>query len=1653
MKRAKATALALVNWKGVFYERYLLDRNVTALEGANGAGKTTVMVAAYVVLMPDMTRLRFSNVGESSGAGGGDKGIYGRLGESGRPSYAALEVELDCSRVVLGVCLVRKTDPAVELTPFLVSGLDLQGSLKELFLTTELGEDAIPTLDHVVSKVTALGGKIEVFASAKDYFTTLFDLGITPLRLASDEDRTKLNEMLRTSMTGGISKAITGELRSFLLREEPGLSDTLTQMRANLDACHRTRAEVAEARVLERELSAVHDAARKATSSAIAATIALARDSERRARESTRAADEAHAAYAALETEALALAAAKDALARDAGGAKSRTEKARAEALAAARGKTLSEKLEAERTIGLARSERHRTTSEALHVAVRAREVAKAARDRAREAYDRSARGLADLQAGLDDLPASAQASRRLRTSLAEAGTHLGRIDALEASYVERELTLARETLARLDQRRVELERDLSTADLRRSFRSRAKAALLAIVPVLPDAEADLALLARDTLKARAALETKSAGVDELVQSMTRETALATRQGELWAIARAYGLDVDVEQTGLRASVETSRRKLEARLVELQDQVERGAARGVSLGHAADSARERVAALETVRDRYAAARRLAQGLEEVLGAKLGEGLDPHAARVRLDEARTTTRESLRDLAARRDSLEAEAERLERAGGTYDRELLRIRDELDGELFALRFEDLEVDDAARKEASLGALATALVVDAPERAIRSILGKPRSIDTVLLVRPDAEALTATIVGESGGDVVVSEPYGLRITRLPQEPSLGSRARKKRAERVREDAAKLVSAIEVTRTRAARLDEAHRALDTLFVDFAILEAGDPTSALETARETSARATSEAIAARDAFDAAKLELTEARQKIEPLRILANESALLDPPDHQELTSALGRALTEARTARETLARQAEAYATLGEVGHSLESPEPDDARAREEKLVLEGERDRAFRAVLALEAAMLASREVVHPDAERLLSERSSVVPALEQAHVHARDEAGLCDVRVAETDATWESSAHDAREAELALAGSAAEVTKLVAELESLGTGTVDADGVARAEQALAEARAEADRVATELERSTLEHAVLAERLTERARARDGLREASGREATRHLPAAALAAELTTAAREVGAPELDTDETLEPTALFAQARGMGEVLADRLARSRGGGDLAERARSHATTADDETLARNALGLWTMVVEWLRRRLPLAISSLPDPSAALLRLRDDLASLETRLGHQESSLRGTSEDVARGIDVQLRRAKAQVRRLNQTLAGVHFGSIGGIRIQMTREPRMEQVLAALRDGTSQELLFDPRMPVEEALAEIFKRYAGGRSGSQRILDYREYLALSVDIQRAGKSDWEVASPSRLSTGEGIGVGAAILMVILTEWERDGNLLRVRRPVGSMRFLFLDEANRLSQDNLATLFDLCQTLELQLLVAAPEVARADGNTTYRLVRRTDDKGREEVIVSGRRALRDDEREATKAPTEQPTLFEAPAAERSEVEHEHELPEPELEPVHSSLFGALEPGLAAERPNAEPVPVPSTVEDQPREGLVSPDVSASEASEEVPGQEPMDGLAALDALDAEDFPVPLEPFDATEADEDFPFFDEPDVATDEPASVESALDEDSLALNNPSDADEDDAQPEPEPRGDEPKDEKSGAADESGPRS
>ncbi len=58
-------------------------------------------------------------------------------------------------------------------------------------------------------------------------------------------------------------------------------------------------------------------------------------------------------------------------------------------------------------------------------------------------------------------------------------------------------------------------------------------------------------------------------------------------------------------------------------------------------------------------------------------------------------------------------------------------------------------------------------------------------------------------------------------------------------------------------------------------------------------------------------------------------------------------------------------------------------------------------------------------------------------------------------------------------------------------------------------------------------------------------------------------------------------------------------------------------------------------------------------------------------------------------------------------------------------------------------------------------------------------------------------------------------------------------------------RDISPCRLLFLDEAARLDARSIATLFELCERLEMQLIIAAPEKYQpGKKGTTYKLVRK-----------------------------------------------------------------------------------------------------------------------------------------------------------------------------------------------------------------
>ena len=1468
MTRARATALALVNWKGVFYERYLLDPNVTALEGANGAGKTTVMIAAYVVLMPDLSRLRFTNLGET-GATGGDKGIWGRLGEPGSSSYAALEIELPGGqRLVAGVELTRKGEPSLELSPFVISGLNPEYRMQDLLLQRRDGADEVPTRAELSENARVLGGTVHGYGTVKEYFAALFEQGISPLRLSTDEDRNKFNEMLRTSMTGGISRALTSELRSFLLREESGLSDTLTRMRGNLDACRRTRVEVSEAQRLEHEIAGVYDVGQSMFSAALLAT-------REEARELELLVDTARGTEARLAEELQSLeAAALERTTRHAQLSQRLAEKraelkkslenqaqlGHARALVVERRALEDERKARDRAELVSRAEREQAASE------RAQRLAN--RDRARQAYERSAQGLADIQKGLDELHRNAHGERRAKARLQELRELLSEPE-LSAAELGASVERAARELERIDAERLRFARDAQLIELRHSEHAAATRALSSIIAHPTSdlgyerAQRELARLAR--------LEELAQRGPALASALAETEGLAARQASARRRARALGLaETGAPSTELTAEALSS---AEAELGSARESLHetRAASERTSLALSAVEAELRE--LEGRSARRSAAYAVLTNIEPS-----GEPWTFETAQelqLRLETEYEELSHSERKLSAEREAALRLAAEFEAQGGSFHAELLRLRDEFDAELLLQRFDDIEPDHAAELEARLGPLLNALVVSDPEAVAKKLAGRPRELESIWLVAADARFLDQAADGGTE-DVVVVHGFGTRVTRVPAKPMLGRRARLARAHALRQEAESIATRLDSGERRRRRLETTLRELRPIVADPTLIGGERLGPLREACHERLTRLREERRELESTQARASTKIDELEPHVAGLRGLLVDAFLLDGRDHAQACAALSTSIAEGEAARRELERVLEARKTLEETLQALRFP-PGEKQAlqtlADTRAGLDLERDRWFKIREALSELGELSF-YLESNAEQRAAQSVALVPALEEQHRAASLALAESEQTLEAAEAVREQATLSWQQVEAERAALVAQCVRLDTELARVGVSDFAAFDLRSHDHALAELTAEADSCDREEREISMNLGLMAERRRELGRECDAAFRAIKAAEQQAQPSRELWQTLRDTVTQGSLASLGAAALLEAPAprasaeLWADARSKYELLLDRLGSAHSGAEQVAALKT--LLGEDPRSARGDayLKAWLVVREWLGNRVPTQVADVQDPLEALERLRDQLFGLERRLARQESDLRGASEDIASSIEVQLRRSGSQVRRLNQSLGPIRFGSIQGIRVRAERVERMAQVLRALREGDTQELLFQPTMPIEDALNEVFRRYAGGRAGGHRILDYREYVELSVEILRQGSETWELANPTRLSTGEAIGVGAALMMVVLGEWERDANLLRGKREHGSLRFLFLDEANRLSPDNLGVLFDLCQSLELQLLIAAPEVARADGNTTYRLVRTIGEGGREEVLVSGRRAAMPEQRDS-----------------------------------------------------------------------------------------------------------------------------------------------------------------------------------------
>ncbi len=249
-------------------------------------------------------------------------------------------------------------------------------------------------------------------------------------------------------------------------------------------------------------------------------------------------------------------------------------------------------------------------------------------------------------------------------------------------------------------------------------------------------------------------------------------------------------------------------------------------------------------------------------------------------------------------------------------------------------------------------------------------------------------------------------------------------------------------------------------------------------------------------------------------------------------------------------------------------------------------------------------------------------------------------------------------------------------------------------------------------------------------------------------------------------------------------------------------------------------------------------------------------------------MSRLADELKQRESHLSLSSTEVAAKITNIIRREQNRIRVLNQGLQKIAFGQVHGVRLNVNVRDAYARLLNALGDQATlhQDLFADEALTFSEAMAKLFQRLnphidQGERSHQvlgEALLDYRNYLELEIEVQR-GVDGWLRAESGALSTGEAIGTGQAILLMVLQSWEEDAKRLRAK-DILPCRLLFLDEAARLDAKSIATLFELCERQDMQLLIAAPENISPEKGTTYKLIRKVHGK-HEHVHVVGLRGF------------------------------------------------------------------------------------------------------------------------------------------------------------------------------------------------
>ncbi|EGS9445090.1 chromosome partition protein MukB [Salmonella enterica] len=1448
IERGKFRSLTLINWNGFFARTFDLDELVTTLSGGNGAGKSTTMAAFVTALIPDLTLLHFRNTTEAGATSGSrDKGLHGKL--KAGVCYSMLDtINSRHQRVVVGVRLqqVAGRDRKVDIKPFAIQGLPMSVQPTQLVTETLNERQArVLSLAELKDKLDEMEGvQFKQFNSITDYHSLMFDLGIIARRLRSASDRSKFYRLIEASLYGGISSAITRSLRDYLLPENSGVRKAFQDMEA---ALRENRLTLEAIRVTQSDRDLFKHLISEATDY-------VAADYMRHANERRVHLDQALAFRRELYTSRKQLAAEQYKhvdMARELGehnGAEGSLEadyQAASDHLnlvqTALRQQEKIERYEADlEELQIRLEEQNEVVAEAAEM----QDENEARAEAAELEVDELKSQLADYQQALDVQQTRAIQYNQAISALARAKELCHLPDLTPESAAEWLDTFqAKEQEA--TEKLLSLEQKMSVAQTAHSQFEQAYQLVAAINGPLARSEAwDVAReLLRDGVNQRHLAEQVQPlrmRLSELEQRL-REQQEAERL--LAEFCKRQGKNFDIDE------LEALHQELEARIASLSESVSSASEQRMALRQ--EQLQSRIQHLMQRAPVWLAAQNSLNQLSEQCGEEFTSSQEVTEYLQQLLEREREAIVERDEVGARKNAVDEEIERLSQPGGAEDQRLNALAERFGGVLLSEIYDDVSLEDAPYFSALYGPSRHAIVVPDLSQIAEQLEGLTDCPEDLYLIEGDPQSFDDSVfsVDELEKAVVVKiADRQWRYSRFPSLPIFGRAARENRIESLHAEREVLSERFATLSFDVQKTQRLHQAFSR-FIGSHLSVAFEDDPEAEIRRLNGRRVELERALATHESDnqQQRLQFEQAKEGVSALNRLLPRLNLLADETLADRVDEIQERLDEAQEAARFVQQYGNQLAKLEPVVSVLQSDPEQFEQLKEDYAWSQQMQRDARQQAFALAEVVERRAHFSYSDSAEMLSGNSDLNEKLRQR------------LEQAEAERTR------AREALRSHAAQLSQYSQVLASLKSSYDTKKE--------------------LLNDLQRELQDIGVRADSgAEERARQRrDELHvQLSNNRSRRNQLEKALTfceAEMENLTRKLRKLERDYHEMREQV-VTAKAgwcavmrmvkdngverrlhrRELAYLSADELRsmsdKALGALRLAvadnEHLRDVLRLSEDPKRPERKIQFFVAVYQHLRERIRQDIIRTDDPVEAIEQMEIELSRLTEELTSREQKLAISSRSVANIIRKTIQREQNRIRMLNQGLQSVSFGQVNSVRLNVNVRETHATLLDVLSEQQEQhqDLFNSNRLTFSEALAKLYQRLNPQIDMGQRtpqtigeeLLDYRNYLEMEVEVNR-GSDGWLRAESGALSTGEAIGTGMSILVMVVQSWEDEARRLR-GKDISPCRLLFLDEAARLDARSIATLFELCERLQMQLIIAAPENISPEKGTTYKLVRK-----------------------------------------------------------------------------------------------------------------------------------------------------------------------------------------------------------------